>query len=512
LTGVALSSTSIADIDGDGNKDLLITGDTVADFLDKNPTATLYLGDGQGGFTEANAGLTDVNYSSTSIADMDGDGNQDLLIAGSAGTLNNLYLKTALYLGDGQGNFTETSVGLAETRYSSTSIADVDGDADPDFLVTGFSSTSRSVSSILYENLFGNLDLSAPTNLTASSGDGQIELTWSPGRESSPAGYNVYRSTASFSDISDATKINTSLLSDPSYTDPDVTEGTEYFYRVTAVDSDENESSPSNEANAVPSSGPFADWPDLEDPSITLKVVQPDLRDIAKVELVREGESIVKPVESGFAEFPLDEPIGDSITEIRLLNEEDQVFGYLPLEYTQSNYEEPFGIDAVVYIHEEPKLSPSLGDWSEEWEYYDDLPLAQPLSMLVPPGGDVDEVDLGEKDPVILVHGVSGSYPSWGGEIGKVRKLTGHLDGEEYDGWQFYYPENQDITKSGPLLAKAIHRLQNNLGYGLDQSFDIVAHSMGGLVSRHYIQRMGIGSARSSYSQEIGRASCRERV
>jgi hypothetical protein len=57
-----------------------------------------------------------------------------------------------------------------------------------------------------------------------------------------------------------------------------------------------------------------------------------------------------------------------------------------------------------------------------------------------------------------VVHGVSGRYPSWGG-IDKVRELTGHLDGKGYDGWQFYYPENQNITKSGPLLAKAIYRL-----------------------------------------------------
>jgi pimeloyl-ACP methyl ester carboxylesterase len=516
LTGVALSSTSIADVDGDGNKDLLITGDTVADFLDKNPTATLYLGDGQGGFTEANAGLTDVNYSSTSIADMDGDGNQDLLIAGSAGTLNNLYLKTALYLGDGQGNFTETSVGLAETRYSSTSIADVDGDADPDFLVTGFSSTSRSVSSNLYENLFGNLDLSAPTDLTALSGDGQIELTWSPGNEASPAGYNVYRSTTSFSDISNATKINTSLLGDPSYTDSDVTGGTEYFYRVTAVDSDGNESSPSNEASAVLSPGPFADWPDLEDPSITLKIVSPEI-DVSEVDLKMGGgsatSSITEPVSSGFAEFPDPDPSFSPvprIAKIRLLGPDGQVVGYLPFRYTQSDFSSGFGIDAVIYVHDEPQLQPLFGRWSDEWDYYTDdcpgdngCPQARPLSMLIPPEGEVENVNSNQQEPVVLVHGVSARYPAWGNDIGKVRELVGHLSNEGYDGWQFYYPENQDITKSGPLLAKAIHRLQNDLGYGTDQSFDLVGHSMGGLVSRHYIQRVGIGSVRSAYSQVL---------
>jgi hypothetical protein len=91
-----------------------------------------------------------------------------------------------------------------------------------------------------------------PTDLQATAGDGQVDLTWNPGGSSSPAGYNVYRSTSSFSDISNATKLNGSLLSDANYTDREVTNGTEYFYRVTGVDSDGNESSPSGEVSTAP--------------------------------------------------------------------------------------------------------------------------------------------------------------------------------------------------------------------------------------------------------------------
>jgi hypothetical protein len=59
----------------------------------------------------------------------------------------------------------------------------------------------------------GGQNPSVPSDLTATAGDSQIELTWSPGGEESPAGYNVYRSTSSFSDISEATKLNGSLHS-----------------------------------------------------------------------------------------------------------------------------------------------------------------------------------------------------------------------------------------------------------------------------------------------------------
>lgn len=92
----------------------------------------------------------------------------------------------------------------------------------------------------------------APTDLSADPGDEQVDLTWSAGEDSSPAGYNVYRSTESFSDISNATKLNSSLLSSENYLDTEVTNGTEYFYRVTAVDSDGNESSLSNEVSVTP--------------------------------------------------------------------------------------------------------------------------------------------------------------------------------------------------------------------------------------------------------------------
>jgi hypothetical protein len=152
-----------------------------------------------------------------------------------------------LYLGDGEGGFTEADAGLTGVAGSSTSAADIDGDEEPDMLVTGVSGASLSLSSILYENLFDNISSggSAPENLAATSGNAKIRLSWTPGPDSSADGYNVYRSTSSFSDISYATKLNNSPISSTSYTDTEVANGTEYFYRVTTVDSSGRESDPS---------------------------------------------------------------------------------------------------------------------------------------------------------------------------------------------------------------------------------------------------------------------------
>jgi pimeloyl-ACP methyl ester carboxylesterase len=497
-------SSSWGDYDGDGDLDLVVTGE---------PTM-VYENQGGGGFEPIDAGLPEGGTSDW--GDYDNDGDLDLIIAG----FNDEGDRAAtIYENQGDGEFEPIDAGLAGVSGSSSDWGDYDGDEDLDLIVTGGGEVNVGPGppmTTLYENLLNSPTFPAPTDLAASPGNGQIELVWSPGNEVSPAGYNVYRSTTSFSDISDATKINTSLLSDPSYTDADVTAGTEYFYRVTAVDGEGNESPLSNEASAAPSSGPFADWPDLEDPSITLKIVSPEI-DVSEVNLKMGGgsatSSITEPVSSGFAEFPDPDPSFSPvprIAKIRLLGPDGQVVGYLPFRYTQSDFSSGIGIDAVIYVHDEPQLQPLFGRWSDEWDYYTDdcpgdngCPQARPLSMLIPPEGEVENVNSNQQEPVVLVHGVSARYPAWGNDIGKVRELVGHLSNEEYDGWQFYYPENQDITKSGPLLAKAIHRLQNDLGYGTDQSFDLVGHSMGGLVSRHYIQRVGIGSVRSAYSQVL---------
>ena len=96
----------------------------------------------------------------------------------------------------------------------------------------------------------------APTGLQATAGDGQVDLNWDANSEDDLAGYNVYRSTSSFQETANATQVNDELVGEASYTDADLTNGTEYFYRVTAVDDTGNESSPSNQASAQPTAPP----------------------------------------------------------------------------------------------------------------------------------------------------------------------------------------------------------------------------------------------------------------
>jgi len=91
---------------------------------------------------------------------------------------------------------------------------------------------------------------SVPADLRASAGDGTVWLDWDDNSDSDLSGYNIYRSTTSGGSYS---QLNNQLLTNSDYTDNGVTNGTMYYYVVTAVDTLSNESRYSVEACAVPS-------------------------------------------------------------------------------------------------------------------------------------------------------------------------------------------------------------------------------------------------------------------
>jgi fibronectin type 3 domain-containing protein len=88
----------------------------------------------------------------------------------------------------------------------------------------------------------------APTNLAATAGDGVVDLDWDDNSEPDLASYSVYRDTSSGGPYGQiASGVATS-----DYSDSTVTNGTTYYYVVTAVDTSSNESGYSNEASATP--------------------------------------------------------------------------------------------------------------------------------------------------------------------------------------------------------------------------------------------------------------------
>lgn len=155
--------TAFADIDGDHDLDVLITGLA----YDSLYFAKLYKNDGNGNFTEVyGTPFIGVNTGSIAFADIDGDNDQDVLITGSN------YLEeatssigiTKLYKNDGLGNFSEVQGTPFEgVYYSSIAFADVDGDNDPDVVISGRNNSGAYNAKLFVNDGIGNFSESTGT-------------------------------------------------------------------------------------------------------------------------------------------------------------------------------------------------------------------------------------------------------------------------------------------------------------------------------------------------------------
>jgi hypothetical protein len=76
--------------------------------------------------------------------------------------------------------------------------------------------------------------------------------------------------------------------------------------------------------------------------------------------------------------------------------------------------------------------------------------------------------------PVLFVNGIGGS-PQDG------RFLIEHLDRKRYQFWFYHYPSGMRLDRVAQALATGLGALKRQLGFA---HCDVVAHSMGGLVSR----------------------------
>jgi pimeloyl-ACP methyl ester carboxylesterase len=81
--------------------------------------------------------------------------------------------------------------------------------------------------------------------------------------------------------------------------------------------------------------------------------------------------------------------------------------------------------------------------------------------------------------PVLFVHGIGGTPRDW-------RYPAAQLDRRYYQPWFYYYPTGLRLTTAADLLVEKVAALKARYGF---ERLCIVAHSMGGLVARAFINR-----------------------
>lgn len=283
------ASITAGDYDNDGDLDILITGATSPSTY---TNTDLYSNDGTGNFTlVSNTGLDAIFYGEAKWADYDNDGDLDLILSGANNSSYNGFTK--IYRNDlnpannkpaAPGGLTLTQIGNTLT-FNWNAATDGQGGkvtynlrvgttpggseliSSGSDLSTGYhliaepgnvqsttswkiqNSTANkiywSVQSIDNSLLGGNFatevsytHLFPLTNLNAVPGDHKIKLTWT--NPNSTGFLAIYRETAATNTPSNP--IGTFVSGTTDYTDNTAVNGTQYYYYINVVDSNNNSS------------------------------------------------------------------------------------------------------------------------------------------------------------------------------------------------------------------------------------------------------------------------------
>jgi hypothetical protein len=141
LPAVSFGSLAVSDYDLDGDDDILITG-----LIGNTRIARLYRNNGDGSFTNANAGFSGTSYSRAIWTDFNGDGREDVVITG----WNGFYQVMNIYRNNANNTFTNVNSTLQGVTYGSISAGDYNNDNLPDILITGVTPSGRFTS--VYKN------------------------------------------------------------------------------------------------------------------------------------------------------------------------------------------------------------------------------------------------------------------------------------------------------------------------------------------------------------------------
>jgi len=138
--GYVPDSLAVADVNGDGNLDVVVANTCAGGsggVCAGNGVVGILLGNGDGTFQSAQVLQTAAYYAtSVAVADLNGDGNPDIVVTDECASTDNCVGVVAVFLGSGGGNFQPPQYCLTGGYAAvSVAVADIDGDGKPDVVI-----------------------------------------------------------------------------------------------------------------------------------------------------------------------------------------------------------------------------------------------------------------------------------------------------------------------------------------------------------------------------------------
>jgi len=142
IPGVRDGSVEWGDYDGDGDQDLLITGES-----DKGPITKIYRNDRNDQFSALQTDFPQVSFGMARFADFDLDGDLDVVVSGN---VSNGLVATELFRNN-KGHFERVNFGIIGLKLSDIAWGDYDNDGDLDMVINGETQQGR-VETQLFNN------------------------------------------------------------------------------------------------------------------------------------------------------------------------------------------------------------------------------------------------------------------------------------------------------------------------------------------------------------------------